>query len=117
MNLIVRIIVNALALLLVAYILRAGVHIDSVWHALLVAVILGVVNAVLRPILFILTLPLQILTLGLFTLIINGFLLWWVAQWHLGLTIDGYWWAFWAAILLSIVSFVLSLFVKGAERA
>ncbi len=90
MNLIVRIIVNALALLLVAYILRAGVHIDSVWHALIVAVILGIVNAVLRPILFLITLPLQILTLGLFTLVINGFLLWWVAQWHLGLTFDGY---------------------------
>ncbi len=117
MNIIVRVVVNAIALLVVAWLLRDGMHIDSLWHALLVALILGIVNAILRPILFLLTLPLQILTLGLFTLIINGFLLWWVAQWHLGLTIDGYWWAFFAAILLSIVSFILSMFVKGAERA
>jgi putative membrane protein len=115
-NVIIRIVVNALALLVVAYVLP-GVHVDSLWHALIVALILGIVNAILRPILFLLTLPLQILTLGLFTLIINGFLLWWVAQWHLGLTVDGYWWAFVAAIVLSIVSFVLSLFVKGVERA
>lgn len=116
MNLIIRLVVNAVALLIVAYTLP-GVHVDTIWHALLVALILGLVNAILRPILFLLTLPLQILTLGLFTLIINGFLFWWVAQWHIGLTVDGYWWAFLAAVVLSIVSFFLSLLVKSVERA
>ena len=115
MNFLIRLLINAVALLGIAYFMP-GVHVDSFWSALLVAFILGIVNAVLRPILFLLTLPLQILTLGLFTLIINGFLFWWVAHWHLGLTVDGYWSAFWAAIVLSVVSFLLSLVVKEIER-
>ena len=115
MNFLIRLVINAVALLVVAYFLP-GVHVSSFWSALLVAFILGIVNAVLRPLLFLLTLPLQILTLGLFTLIINGFLFWWVAQWHLGLTVDGYWTAFLAAIVLAIVSFLLSLVVREAER-
>jgi putative membrane protein len=115
-NFIIRLVVNAAALLLVAYFLP-GVHVSSIGSALLVALILGLVNAVLGPILFVLTLPLQILTLGLFTLFINGFLFWWIAQWHLGLTVAGYWTAFLAAIVLSIVSFLLSLIVRGIESA
>ena len=113
-NFLIRLVVNAIAILIVAYFLP-GVHVTGFTAALIVALILGVVNAVLRPILFILTLPLQILTLGLFTFIINGFLFWWVAHWGLGLTVDGYWTAFLAAIVLGIVSFVLSSLLRGAD--
>jgi putative membrane protein len=114
MNFIIRLLVNAVALLIVAYFLP-GVHVDSFLGAIIAALILGIVNAILRPILFILTLPLQILTLGLFTLIINGFLFWLVAHMGIGLRVDGYWSAFLAAIVLSIVSFVLSWLVKEVE--
>ena len=77
MNLVIRIVVNAIALLAVAYVVP-GVHVTSLTGALIAALVLGIVNAILRPVLFIITLPLQILTLGLFTLIINALLFWWV---------------------------------------
>jgi putative membrane protein len=116
LNFIIRLIVNAIALLIVAYVVP-GVHVDTFTGAIIAALVLGIVNAILRPLLFILTLPLQILTLGLFTLIINGFLFWLVAHLGIGLHVDGYWSAFLAAIVLSIVSFVLSLLLKEVERA
>jgi putative membrane protein len=116
LNFIIRLVLNAVALLIVAYIVP-GVHVTSFGGALLAAFILGIVNAILRPLLFILTLPLQILTLGLFTLVINGFLFWMVASFHIGLVVDGFWTAFWGALILSLISLVLSSLVKTAERA
>lgn len=115
MNLIIRILLNAIALLAVAYVVP-GVHVTSLGGALLAGLILGIVNAVLRPLLFLLTLPLQIITLGLFTLIINALLFWLVGVFHVGLIVDGFWPAFWGALVLAIVSFVLSALVKSAER-
>jgi putative membrane protein len=112
---IIRLLVNALALLLCAYILP-GVHVSGFGGALVAALVLGVVNAILRPVLFVLTLPLQILTLGLFTLVINGLLFWWVGHWGIGLEVSGFWSAFWGAIVLGIVSYVLSSLV-GAEKS
>ncbi|BBX20409.1 hypothetical protein CRI77_26570 [Mycolicibacterium duvalii] len=84
-----------------------------------VAVVFGLVNAVIKPIVQILSIPLYILTLGLFHVVINALMLWltgWITEhttgW--GLAIDQFWWtAIWAAIVLSIVSWVLSLFVKA----
>ena len=116
MNLVIRIVVNAIALLAVAYVVP-GVHVTSLTGALIAALVLGIVNAILRPVLFIITLPLQILTLGLFTLIINALLFWWVGNWHIGLSVDGFGPAFIGAILLSIVSFLLSWLVRGVEKA
>lgn len=115
MNFIIRLVVNAVALIIVANFVP-GVHVDTLTGAIIAALVLGIVNAILRPLLFILTLPLQILTLGLFTLIINGFLFWLVAHLGIGLRVDNYGAAFIAAIVLSIVSFVLSLIVKEVER-
>jgi putative membrane protein len=76
---------------------------------------LGIVNAILRPILIILTLPIQVVTLGLFTFIINGLLFYWVGHWGIGLIVDGFWPAFWGAIVLGIVSFLLSLLLRGVD--
>jgi putative membrane protein len=112
---IIRLLINALALLLCAYILP-GVHVTGFGGALIAALVLGVVNAILRPVLFVLTLPLQIVTLGLFTLVINGLLFWWVGHWGIGLEVSGFWSAFWGAIVLGIVSYVLSS-VVGAEKS
>jgi putative membrane protein len=115
MNLIIRVLLNAVALLAVAYVVP-GVHVTSFGGALLAGLILGIVNAVLRPLLFLLTLPLQIITLGLFTLVINALLFWLVGVFHVGLIVDGFWPAFWGALVLSIVSFILAALVRSAER-
>ena len=115
MNFILRVIVNAVALMIVAYLLP-GVHVSGFVGALISAFVLGIVNAILRPILVILTLPIQIVTLGLFTLIINAALFYWVGHWGIGLEVHGFTTAFFGAIILAIVSFVLSMLLGGIER-
>ncbi len=114
LNFLIRLIVNAVALIIVAYVVP-GVHVASYTGAIISALILGIVNAVLRPILFVVTLPLVIVTLGLFTLIINAITFYLVAHLHLGLTVHGFGSAIIGALILSIVSFVLSSLVKPAE--
>jgi putative membrane protein len=87
-----------------------------------VAVIFGLVNAFIKPIVQILSIPLYILTLGLFHVVVNALMLWitaWITEHttHWGLQIDHFWWtAIWAAIVLSIVSWVLSLAVRDVGR-
>ena len=87
-----------------------------------VAVIFGLVNAIVKPIVQILSIPMYILTLGLFHIVINAFMLWITARiteqtTHWGLQIDHFWWtAIWAAILLSFVSWLLSLMTRRATR-
>jgi len=90
---------------------------------LVVAIIFGLVNAVIKPIVQLLSIPLYILTLGLFHVVINALMLWitsWITEHttHWGLQIDRFWWtAIWAAIVLSLVGWVFSLPFRGAERA
>ena len=87
-----------------------------------VAVIFGLVNAFIKPVVQILSIPLYILTLGLFHVVVNALMLWitaWITEntTHWGLAIDHFWWtAIWAAIVLSIVGWVLSLVVRTAQR-
>lgn len=114
MHFLIRLIVNAAALLLVAYYLP-GVSVTGVIGALIAAFVLGVVNAILRPILVLLTLPIQLLTLGLFTLVINGVLFYWVGHMGIGLVVDGFGPAFWGAIVLGIVSWLLSSVLRGVD--
>ena len=90
---------------------------------LVVAIIFGLVNAIIKPIVTLLSLPLYVLTLGLFHIVVNALMLW-ITAWitdhttHWGLTIDKFWWtAIWAAILLSIVGWLFSLGRNNAERA
>ena len=90
---------------------------------LVVAVIFGLVNAIIKPIVQIVSIPLYILTLGLIHIVINALMLW-ITSWitenttHWGLYIDDFWWtAIWAAIVLSIVSWLLSLIAGNAERS
>jgi putative membrane protein len=95
------------ALFVVAYFVP-GVHVSGILGALIAAVILGIVNAIIKPILIILTLPVEILTLGLFTFIINAFLFWIVGHLGIGLSVHGFWAALWGSIILWLVSWVLS---------
>ncbi len=110
----IRLVVNAVALLIVAHILP-GVHVSSLTGSLVAALVLGIVNAVLRPILVILTLPVVILTLGLFTLVINAITFYIVGHLGIGLEVDGFWSAFFGAIVLTIVSYLLSTLVRAVE--
>ena len=90
---------------------------------LVVAVIFGLVNAFIKPLVQVLSIPLYILTLGLFHVVINALMLWitaWITEHttHWGLQIDHFWWtAIWAAILLSIVGWIFSLPFRSADRA
>ena len=88
-----------------------------------VAVIFGLVNALIKPIVTLLSIPLYLLTLGLFHVVVNAFMLWitaWITEHttHWGLQIDQFWWtAIWAAILLSLVGWVFSMPMRSAGRA
>jgi putative membrane protein len=104
---IVRWLVNTVALLLTAW-LVPGIGVESIWAGLLAALVLGVVNAIIRPVLLLLTLPLNVLTLGLFTLVINGLMLWLVSAVVPGFSVSGFWSALVGAVVLSVVSFLLS---------
>jgi putative membrane protein len=96
----------------------AHVHVhDPIWTPIIAAIVLGIINAILRPILIILTLPVEILTLGLFTLVINAVTLWVVTLiGAIGLSIDGFGWIFWSALVLAIISFLLSHLVKEVDK-
>ena len=99
--------VNAAALLLVAY-LYPGVSVESFFAALLAALVLGLVNAVIRPILVILTLPATILTLGLFIFVINALLFWFVAEIVHGFKVTGFGAALLGSILYSVITLISS---------
>lgn len=114
MLLIVRWLVYAVALMIGAYFVP-GVMVTSFAGALVAALVLGIVNAILRPILIVMSCPLEILTLGLFTFVINAVLFWFVGHLGVGLVVTGLWPAFFGALALSIVSFLLnSLLVAAA---
>ncbi len=106
MKIILHWLVAAVAILIVSYILP-GVSISSFWVALVVAVVLGIINAVIKPILIILTLPINILTLGLFTLVINGLLVLLVGYIVPGFVVAGFWWAVLFSVILALVNWAL----------
>ncbi|MFH0864152.1 MAG: phage holin family protein [Candidatus Gottesmanbacteria bacterium] len=106
MKIIANWIVSALAILITAYLLP-GIHIAGFLSALVVALVLGIINAVLKPILIILTLPITILTLGLFTLVINALLVLLASNIVNGFTVDNFWWAFLFSLILSVVNSIL----------
>ena len=111
MRLILRWVINAGTLLLLAFYLP-GISVSGWYSALIAALVLGLVNAVLRPILILLTLPVNILTLGLFTFVINALLFWFVASFIDGFAVAGFWPAFWGALILSVVSWIISGLLK-----
>jgi putative membrane protein len=107
MRLLVVWLINAVALIAVAY-LMPGVSVASFMTAAVAALILGLVNAVIRPVLILLTLPATLLTLGLFIFVINGLLFWLVGSFIEGFVVAGFWAGFFGAIIFSLVSWVLS---------
>ena len=129
MFILLRLVINAVALLVTAWIIP-GIHLGAAgphptnhdWVTLLiVALIFGLVNTIIRPIVFLLSLPLEIITLGLFTFVINAFMLLltsWIAQ-GMGLvfSVDGFLPALLGALIISVVSFVLSRVLAKRRQA
>ncbi|MRR52055.1 MAG: phage holin family protein [Rhodocyclaceae bacterium] len=107
---------NAVALLAVAYLLPS-VHVDSFGAALVAALVLGLFNALVRPLLVLLTLPITLLTLGLFLLVINGLLFWAAGSLLDGFSVGGFWPGLFGALLYSLISGLLSsvLLPKGND--
>ena len=100
-------ILNTIALLVVGYV-YSGVQLQDWLSAAIAAIVLGLVNALIKPILVLLTLPVTLLTLGLFLLVINALLFWGVSEVVAGFHVDSFWAAFFGALLYSIFSWFLS---------
>lgn len=112
MNILISLVLNALALLATAYIVP-GFHVAGFEAAILAAIVLGVVNTFIKPVLGLIALPLTIITLGMFSFIVNAVVLFIAATVVRGLTIDGWVPAILGAIVLSVVSTVLNSVIKG----
>ena len=120
-NLILRLIINAIALFAATKVGIPGLSFEGSWVTIVVvAFIFGLVNALIRPLLTLLTCPLILLTFGLFTLIVNAMLLaltgWVAGQAGLGFTVNGFWAAFVGALVVSVVSWALSLFLRDDQH-
>jgi putative membrane protein len=119
-HLILRLIINAIALFVATQVRIPGLSFTGDWITIvIVAFIFGLVNALIRPLLTILTCPLIVLTFGLFTFVVNAVMLaltgWIAEQLHLGFTVDGFWAAFLGALVVSVVSWALTLLIHGEE--
>jgi putative membrane protein len=113
-RLLLRWLINVASLFVVIY-LVPGVKSDKIMTVVAAGLVLGLVNALFRPVFLLLTFPITVLTLGLFTLFINGFCFFLVSKMVPGFHVESYWWAFLAAILFSVVSFAINL-TLGSER-
>ncbi len=115
MRLLLRWIINALALLALPY-LFTSIQVSSVWAALGAAVIVGFLNAIIRPVLVLLTLPVTLVTLGIFILVINALLFWLAGSLFSGFRVESFWAAFWGAIVYSLISWAASALVLGDRK-
>ena len=112
MNIMLRIIISAVVAFALSYIL-SGVHIQSFVTALVLAIVLGLLNIFVKPILVILTLPITIFTFGLFLFVINALIILLAARFVNGFQVDGFWWALLFSLLLSILT---SFFYKKSTK-
>jgi len=110
MSFLLQWLVSGLAIIITAYLLP-GVKLTGFFAALVTALILGLINAFIRPVLILLTLPLNILTLGLFTLVINALLIMLAAAIVPGFAVQGFWWALLFGLVLAIVNYALGAMV------
>ncbi len=116
MILLARLFLNALAVMVVAY-LVPGVSVTSFPSAFIAAIVIGLVNALIRPLVSLLSLPITILTLGLFTFVINALMFWLAAKIVPGFDIAGFWPAFWGSLVFWIVSWLTnSLLIAPLDK-
>ncbi|GAA0502865.1 MULTISPECIES: phage holin family protein [Pigmentiphaga] len=103
---------NAVALLVVAYLLP-GITVASFGSALIAALVLGLLNSLVKPVLVLLTLPITVVTLGLFLIVLNALLFWFAGSILKGFQVNGFWWAVIGALLYSLISGLLSAIVPN----
>ena len=115
MRLVVTWLINALALLALPYIFTS-IHVDNFVTALIAALILGLINTLVRPVLVLLTLPVTLVTLGLFIFVINGLLFWFVGSFVSGFRVDGFWAGVLGALFYSIISWALSSLLLSRKQ-
>ncbi len=113
MNLIIKLLVSSLAVILTSYILP-GVAVASFWDALIVSIVLAILNAFIKPLLILLTIPVTILTLGLFLLVINAVIILIAEYFVAGFVVNGFWWALAFSLILSIIISILESFTNKA---
>lgn len=106
MNLLMRIIVTSIVAFGLSYILQ-GIKFDSFWTAIVVAIVLAVLNAIVKPLLILFTLPITLFTFGLFLFVINALIILLAEKLVSGFTVDGFWWALLFSLLLSLLTSLL----------
>lgn len=106
MNLIMRLIVTSVVAFGLSYLLD-GIKFDSFWSAIVVAIVLAVLNAIIKPILILLTLPITLFTFGLFLFVINALMILLAEKLVDGFSVDGFWWALLFSLLLSLLTSLL----------
>lgn len=107
MNGVVRFLLNGLAVLLTGYLLQGGVHVENYGYALLVVVVLAIANLFVKPVLVLFTIPITVVTLGLFLLVINALIILLVDYFIAGFTVDGFWWALGFSLILSVLNSII----------
>ncbi len=111
-----RILISAVVILFLGWLLP-GVEVASSWKALVAALVLALINAIIRPVLILLTLPVTIVTLGLFLFVINAFMVLLASKWVEGFRVDGFWWALLFSFLLAILnSWLQNLLLKDYKQ-
>lgn len=115
LTLITRVLLVALTLLIVATYVP-GIEVAGVYAAIVTAVVLGLLNLLVRPVLFLLTLPITILTLGLFVFIINALLFWFASSFLAGFSVSGFWSALLGSVIVSTVSMLGNRFLGVTPR-
>lgn len=107
--------ISAIALVIIVHIF-SGVHSADLLVTIITALILSLFNTFLKPVLGFLTFPVLIITLGLFMLIINAFLFWLAGELIKGFSVDGFWTAFWAALVYSIIALLINSLIKSEKH-
>jgi len=111
MMLLVKWVLSAIAIMITTYLLR-GIHVDSFAAALVAAMVLGVINVTLKPLLFVLTFPITIMTLGIFAIVLNAILILLTAVLVPGFSIDSFWWAILFSVVLAVVNYFLNTLIE-----
>jgi putative membrane protein len=115
MRLLITWVINAVALFALPYVFT-GIHVTNFTSAMIAALVLAIINTIIRPILLLLTLPVTILTLGLFIFIINGLLFWFVGSIDLGFRVDDFWTGVFGYVVYSVISWLLSALILGRKE-
>ena len=113
----VRFFLSGIAVLLTSYLLESGVHVKNFGQALLVALVLSIANVVVKPLLIVFTIPITILSLGLFLLAINAIVILIVDYFVPGFSVDGFWWALAFSLILSIFNSMIGDLLKDQKKS